>query len=171
MALPPQPLQLMLPPPPHRIIFDPLNFRYDIPHIPPELAPMVAGDPRFAMFDKKVIDSYFNVRPANVRLQFSQQVWANVSNLIIWNELDDDFKSQIVAFLENRSTYSELPHRLPQHIMTIVHNAFRNMYMAEGRPDPFLPFPGALNFPVNGVNVYNKYLKYKNKYLKLKELI
>ena len=169
MALPP--LHLFPINPPNRTIYNPINFLNNIPFAPPQWAPMVVGDPRNAMFDKKTIDSFFNKRPFNLRLQFSQRVWANLSNLILWNGLDNDLKISIVQFLENRGTYSELSDRIPQEIMRIIHYEFRNMYMAEGRPDPFLQFPGALNAPVNGVNVYNKYLKYKNKYLKLKELI
>jgi hypothetical protein len=171
MALPPPPLQIFPIIPPHRIVFNLVNFRNDIPFVPPQWAPMIAGDPRLVMFDKKTIDLYFNQRPINLRLQFSQRVWANVSNLVIWNGLDHDLKVRIVEFLENKGTYSELSERLPQNIMSIIHNEFRNIYMADGRPDPFLEFQGALNAPVNGVNVYNKYLKYKNKYLKLKEII
>jgi hypothetical protein len=171
MAIPPPPLARLLPrPPPVRPLYDPINFRHDTPPRPPLWAPMVPGDPRHAMFNKKDIDFYFFDKPVPLRFQFSSIIWLRITNTInLWDSLNHEQQCQIVSFLENRDTYSELQN-LPATIMTIVHSVYREMVMQEGYEDPFVLLPAARINPVNGVNVYNKYLKYKNKYLKLKDL-
>jgi len=170
MALPPPPLLLLPRPPPGRPFYDPLNFRQDRPLEPPLWAPMVKGDPRHAMFNKKDIDFYFSNRPVALRFQFSSRIWQRIYNTInLWGPLSHEQKCLIVSFLENRGTYSELQ-QLPATIMHIVHSVYREMVMQAGQGDPFAFLPDALNAPVDDVNVYKKYLKYKNKYLKLKDL-